>query len=142
VSCKKALDPVIEKKVQDLLVNKNWNMDEITYVEDNTLFYYLRGGQNNTAHFDSNILLFKEDKNGIYIDGNVTYDITWQFVGNDYTKLNYTIYNYYKGAPKQGTNSVINLENVNLSESFFKYAEIYSHDSQKSIISSVKRISQ
>lgn len=139
-SCKKVITPIIEKTTEANLVDKAWLMDEITFVQSNQLYYYQRGGQSNTAHFDNNTIYFKKDKTGTYSDGGHIYDITWSFDQDDKTKLQYTIYDYQNGAPQEGVNSVVYLENVNVSDAYFRYAEIYTHDGEKSVISSVKRV--
>lgn len=140
LSCTKELETP-EKDITELLVGVSWKIHELTFVQNNTLFYYLRGGQNNTAnYFDGDVLKFNDDQTGTYSTGAVTYEISWEFKSEDKKALSYIIFDYDKGAPKTGVNTEVRLENISLTENKFRYAEIYTNSEQKSTISSVTRI--
>ena len=71
---------------------------------------------------------------------NISFTIAWQFTDGEQTNISYTVFNYDNGVKRQGINLIVTWENVQLSTSSLKYAEIYTKSPGKSIISSAKRI--
>jgi hypothetical protein len=142
VSCKKdANDPpeVIISR-DSLLVSNTWQMQQINVVQnDGTVLFYKRGGQNNSWNYDDDYLKFERNGTGIYNAGTQQYEITWQFDNSDKTELSYTIHNYSNGGPQENSSLDIKLENVYLSESSFRYAELYTNENGTQTICSVYR---
>ena len=142
ISCKKDSNdpPEVVISRDSLLVSNAWQMQQITFVQnDGTVLFYERGGQNNTWNYDNDYLKFEKNGTGSYNAGTQQFELTWQFDNSDKTELSYTIHNYANGGPQQGSNLDIKLENVYLSESSFRYAELYSNENGTQTISSVSR---
>lgn len=125
--------------VDSLLEKRTWQMAHIAFLQNGTLYYYNRGAANNSFNFDADNLTFKKDSTGTYSNANGSYAITWNFTNIKKDKIAYIIFNYDNGAPKPGSNLKINLENVNVTDSTLKYAEIYNNSAGVSTISSVER---
>src|SRR5215204_741227 len=129
------------KSNEELLVNKTWKFEYITFVTDNKLFYYERNGSNNTANFGNDAITFKSDGTGTYTaTGTQVFTLTWKFEDSRKSKIKYTLKDYELGNPKLGASQVVIWENIVLTDNTLKYAEIYSRADNKSIISSAKRI--
>lgn len=126
--------------VDSLLIGKTWKIQSITFVSNNILYYYTMGASGNTADFSKDAIVFNKDLTGSYTAGVNTYNITWQFTDAEKSKIKYTILNYDKGLPKSGVNLVVTWENVVLTTSTLKYAEIYTNSDGNSVISSAVRI--
>lgn len=142
LACTKENDPAFEKTSnKDLLVNKSWKFQKLTFVQNNTLYFYTLGGSNNSFNFGNDAISFKADGTGTYTNSvNVKFIISWQFADVEESIINYTIFNYDKGASRQGVNLTVTWENVQLSTTYLKYAEIYTNSDGGAIISSAKRI--
>lgn len=131
-SCKKdsSVGTQAPKTVLQLLTEKTWKADEIrVQLSNNTTEYYKRGSSGNT--YDSDSLKFSTNNSGIYYFSGSQYPITWNFTSADQTKMTVVI-NY-------ATPTTIYLENINLSENYFRYAQ-YSSSGAISYLSSVTRI--
>ena len=133
--------PPPTKTAEELLVDKTWKFEYVTFVTDNKLFYYERNGSNNTANFGNDAIVFKKDGTGTYTaTGTQVFTLTWKFEDTQKSKIKYTIKDYDLGVPKVGSNQVVIWENIVLTEGTLKYAEIYSRSDAKSIIASAKRV--
>jgi hypothetical protein len=141
ISCNKHLPdlPHIEVSKDSLLVSNTWQIRHIYSVQNNIVFFYERGGQNNTYNYDNDFLKFDKDGTGTYTAGSSHYNITWQFDNSDKTEMSYTIYNYANGQPYEGLNHQVKLENVFLSFTSFRYSEIYTNENGTHTVSSVYR---
>ena len=140
VSCKKDSPSPPAKTNEDLLVDIIWKTEQITSAQENAFIYYKRGGSNNTFNYDNYDLKFNKDGTGKYTTGDIIYDITWEFTNVGDSELTYIIHNYANGSPENGINLEVRLENIYLNETTFKYAELYTNNNGKSVISSVIRI--
>lgn len=141
ISCKKEhYHHPDHKNADELLTANEWIIEEITSSQSNELLYYKRGGQNNNVDFSLNALTFHAGGTGNYTDGSNMYDINWQFTNSDKTELSYFIHDYANGAPAPGLSMEVKLENVHLTKSSFKYAEIYTNENGVAAVSSVHRI--
>ena len=140
-SCNKHLPdfPKVEVSRDSLIVSNTWQIRHIYSVQNNTVFFYERGGQNNTWNYDNDFLEFEKDGTGTYTAGSSNYNITWQFDNADKTELSYTIYDYANEQPNVGLNHNAKLENVFLSFTSFRYAEIYTNENGTHTVSSVYR---
>jgi hypothetical protein len=141
ISCKKEhYHHPNHKNSEKLLTANDWIIEEITSSQSNELLYYKRGGQDNNVDFTHNSITFDENGTGNYTDGSNLYNITWQFTNSDKTELSYFIQDYANGSPAPGLSMEVKLENVYLSHTSFKYAEIYTNENGVSAVSSVHRI--
>ncbi len=139
ISCKKeyhihpgGLNP------EKLLVSNVWQVQKLTSSQGNTLWHYVRGGQDNNFNYDGDYLDFEADGTGTYSAGAL-YDITWEFTNADKSELTYVIRNYANGQPADGIDLTVKMENVHLAPDSFKYAEIYTNENGVSAVSSVYR---
>jgi hypothetical protein len=141
ISCNKHLPdfPQVEVSRDSLIVSNTWQIKHIYSVQNNVVFFYERGGQDNTWNFDNDFLKFNKGGTGTYKTGSTHYDITWQFDNDDKTELSYVIYNYANGQPSTGLNHSVKLENVFLSYTSFRYSEIYTNENGTHTVSSVYR---
>jgi hypothetical protein len=134
-SCQK--DPVTPdtppvKTIEELLTAKAWKADEIrVQLSNNTTSYYKRGETTNTANYDSDSLKFNLDNTGIYYYLGSQYTTTWNFVNPEKSKMT-IILNY-------STPLTNDLENINITETYFKYAQ-YSTAGGISYLSSGTRV--
>jgi len=135
VGCQKEDDPPPTPSKEELLVEKSWGASEITFVADNLLKYYKRGGSTNSWDFTNDYIKFKADGTGTYKNvPATTFNITWQFIDAAKTRIRYTIYDYDKGVSKPGTNLVVNWQNVVITATNLEYSEIYTNSDGKSVI--------
>ena len=130
------------KTPQEYLLNKTWVFQHLVYVQNNTLGKYNRGGSS-TIDLGKDAILFKSDGTGVYTNNDSeVFNITWQFTDNSETGMNYMIADYANGHPSPGSNLTLTLENINVNDHSFKYAEIYTSLGGNSTISSVERVPQ
>lgn len=131
-----------DKTVSDYLFAKSWQIELIKFTETDMLYTFRKGAPNNDVEFYSqDVITFNADGTGRYTSfGSNTFDIEWEFTDSEHSTIRYTIFDFSSGIPAPGKNLEILLENVVVTENHFKYAEIYTKDNDKSIISSVKRI--
>lgn len=141
ISCKKDSDDPPQTAISrdSILVSRIWQMQKIHVLQNNTLLFYQRGGQNNSWNYDNDYLKFEKDGSGTYTAGSDVYDITWQFDNSDKTEISYTLHDYANGHPEDGIDLEIKLENVYLSETSFRYAELYTNENGTHAICSVYR---
>ena len=138
--CQKEEDPPPDPTKEELLLDKSWSASEITFVSDNALRYYKRGGSSNTWDFTYDVISFKTGGTGTYQNlQNSVFNITWQFIDAAKTRIRFTIYDYDKGIRKPGTNLVVNWENLVIAATSISYSEIYTNSDNKSIISAGNR---
>jgi hypothetical protein len=132
--------PDYGRSATERLTANAWQLDYITFAQDNTHYVYRRGGSGNTANFDYNKMKFNKDGTGMYTDGGPEFQITWEFVEqSDNSILEFTIYNYDRGNVSQGTNHNVRWENVVLGHKSLKYAELYVNPNNRAVISSATR---
>jgi hypothetical protein len=106
---------------EQVLTSSVWIIDEIRFLQNNTLYYYKRGASSgNTANFDTETIKFNVDKTGTYIAGGITYNVSWDFVGSDKSKINYTV--------SYSPSVTVRWENVAYTDSTLKYSEYYSRN--------------
>lgn len=104
------------KTPEQLLTEKAWKADEIRIqLSNNTKAYYKRGGSTNTINYDSDSIRFNTNNTGIYYYSGAQYTTTWNFIDADKSKMTIVI-NYT-------TPLTINLENIHITQAFFKYAQ-------------------
>lgn len=121
------------KTVEEYLTAKTWMVDELTYLQNNTLTNYKRSSGSPAYQYDR--LLFKTGGTGVYTNTyKEQFDITWQFTDVEKSKVTMVIKNYYAGGPA-ATNQTIKLENVNVKDNSLKYSEIYANGSTQTMTS-------
>jgi len=133
-SCKKdsTSSGVPSKTIEQLLTENAWKADEIrVQLSNNTVSYYKRGQSTNTGNYDSDSIKFEANNTGIYYYLGNQYTTTWNFVNSDKSKITLII-NY-------STPLTINLENINITQTYFKYAQ-YSTDGGISYLASGTRV--
>lgn len=133
-SCKKENTPDVQPKaVEELLTATTWRIEEsrIQAGDDPVQRYYKRGGPNNTDDRSSDSLKFKLDHTGSYFFEGKEYSVTWNFTNDE--KSNMTLIVHYESAPE-----TVYLENINVTEKYFKYAQ-YSLMTSKNYVASIMR---
>lgn len=142
ISCKKNNEeppPQVPITRDSMLISNVWQIKHIHVLQNSTVYKYERGSQNNTYNYNNDYIEFEKNGAGKYTAGNDIYDITWQFNNSEKTELTYTIYDYANGLPQEGNNLDVKLENVFLSETSFRYAEIYTNLNGANAVCSVYR---
>lgn len=141
VSCKKdyPYNPHGQENRDNLIAKNVWQIQHIYTVQNNVEFIYERGGQNNTFNYDNDYLSFEKNGTGTYEAGNDQYVIAWQWDNTSKTELTFTIHDYANGQPAQGIDLIVKLENIYLSETSFRYAEIYTNQNGTNTVGSVYR---
>ncbi|MBI5858600.1 MAG: hypothetical protein HZB42_13255 [Sphingobacteriales bacterium] len=133
VSCKKDENnttPVV-KTIEELLTGKTWKADEIrVQLSNNTTQYYKRGVSGNT--YDTDSLKFSTNNTGTYYFSGSSYATTWNFTDAAKTKMTVII-------NQPPTPITVYLENIQITETFFKYAQ-YSSAGGISYLASCTRL--
>lgn len=127
LSCTREFPQPPERDIMTLLTQSVWRIEQTYSIQNNTVFFYKRGGQNNTFNYDSDFLEFERDGTGTYTAGNNSYVIDWTFDNSAKTEISYTIHDYANGQPAQGEELDVKLENVVVTFNSFRYAEIYTN---------------
>lgn len=124
-------DGPVAKTTEQLLTENTWKADEIRIqMSNNSSSYYKRNSAGTT--YDSDSLKFAGNGTGNYYFLGSTYSTTWSFTDAAKTKM--TIIINQPPAP-----ITIYLENIQLAESFFKYAQ-YSSAGGISYLASCTRV--
>lgn len=139
LACTREFPQPPERDTITLLTQSLWRIDQSYSVQNNTVFFYKRGGQNNTFNYDNDFLKFEKDGTGTYSAGNNTYEIDWQFATSAKTELSFTIHNYANGQPSQGDDLLVRLENLVVTFNSLRYAEIYKNKNGTNSVGSVYR---
>jgi hypothetical protein len=106
---------------EQVLTSSVWIIDEIRFLENNTLYYYKRDATSgNTANFDTETIKFNANKTGTYVAGGITYNVAWDFVNNDKSRISYTV--------SYSPTLTVKWENVTYTDSTIKYTEYYNRN--------------
>jgi hypothetical protein len=105
---------------EQILTTGTWIINEIRFLESNTLYYYKRGATGNTANFDTESIHFNSNKTGTYIAGGITYNVAWDFVNNDKSRIQYTV--------SYSPVLTVRWENISYTDSTIKYTEYYTRN--------------
>lgn len=119
---------------------KKWQIEHIDWVDEGVLYQYNRGASNNDNNFDDNYVIFSRDFTGSYITSGTTFNTSWSW--NDATKtgLTYIIHNFAEGGiVSPNSNFTISWQNVSLTDSTFRYTEMYTHNNGSVVIGSGER---
>jgi hypothetical protein len=116
-SCSKDCpDPQTNQSVEQLLTSKTWKIDELrVQFSDNTSSYYKRGGIVRGVSYDSDSLKFSLNNTGTYYYGGNIYTTSWTFVNSTKDKMTITV--------NRPTPETINLENVQVTSTFFRCSQ-------------------
>ena len=121
LSCKKETtnNPApVAKTIEEILTGKTWKADEIRVQQsNNTTQYYKRGISGTT--YDTDSIKFNTNNTGTYYFSGASYTTTWNFTDAGKTKMTLVI----NQPPSPIT---IYLENIQLTDTWFKYAQYYS----------------
>jgi len=104
------------------LVNKNWRLDEIRFLQDNIPYYYKRGDNaSSNMNFDNDFIIFFDAGNGTYhqSDGE-EYPLTW--TQNDQEDLIFTIKKF-----RFKKDLVVTWEHLRYEGDTIHYTEFYTH---------------
>lgn len=99
-----------------LLTANTWQMQESRVIDGNNMYYYQRGGQENTINFDNDLYKFETDNTGTYFYNGQQYKFNWKYLDAEKTKIEMVIL--------YPTPLIVNLENITLTSSAFKYTRL------------------
>ena len=141
ISCTKTKYTSAPIVITDSLMDgKKWQIEHIYWVDEGVLYQYNRGASNNDNNFDDNYVIFSRDFTGSYITNATTFNTSWSW--NDATKtgLTYIIHNFAEGGiVSPNSNFTISWQNVSLTDSTFRYTEMYTHNNGSVVIGSGER---
>ncbi|MGB4845533.1 MAG: carboxypeptidase-like regulatory domain-containing protein [Ferruginibacter sp.] len=120
VSTNKAEQVVINSAGNDdaMLTNPVWKMEESRIIDGNKLLYYKNGGEENTVNFDNDFYKFNAGNTGIYTFKGQDYSFDWNYTDAAKTKMKIVI--------QYPSPLIVNLENIQLSNSVLKYTRLQS----------------
>ena len=131
-SCKKEINNTTEQpeqsvNVREVLTKQPWKLKEIRALLGNTLSYYLRDGQSNSANFDKEYISFKTDNTGTYSNGDSTYSITsWEFKDAALSTLVYNV-------AYRGETIPVTWEHLKVTNDSLSYTEFFTRNSQTAL---------
>jgi len=104
------------------LENKNWELDEIRFQQDNKSYYYKKDDwEKSTIRFDGDYIRFETGGSGFYHQGdNKEYKIKWQFTNIKNTSIEFVIDNFRYNKPL-----TVHWEKIELNDTEIKYVEYY-----------------
>lgn len=114
-----------------VLTAKNLQLDEIRFLQNNTQYYYKRGATGNTANFDTEYIKFNSNNTGTYVAGGVTYTLTWNWIDQAKTKLQYIV--SYSPA------LTVTWEQLQFTNNSLAYAEYYNKSGMQSMGYAVRK---
>lgn len=126
------------KTVEEYLTGETWVVNELTFLQYNTLHTYKREGYSDA--FLNDRISFRKGGIGVYTNTyNEEFNTTWQFTDEEKSKITLVIEDYSAGRPAKGKSQTVRLENVTVNNRSLRYAEIYTTNGSPTI-SSVYRI--
>lgn len=99
-----------------ILTASAWKMDESRIIDGNNMFYYKRGGEENTINLDNDFYKFNTDNTGVYSYNGQDYKFNWNYTDAEKTKMKITI--LYPSP------LIVTLENIVLTGTSFKYTRL------------------
>jgi hypothetical protein len=111
-----------------ILTANNWTFQYVDGVEGNSLFFYTRGGSNNTQVLDNSYFTFLANGTGmLYPNSGPSSSFTWQFTDSTYTSISW---NWELPTPVAVTWQGISYKNGNISlNQYFlqsgNYSDVY-----------------
>ncbi len=102
----------------DMLTTPVWKVDESRIIDGNKLLYYKNGGGENSIELETDYYKFNADNTGTYSFNGQDYKFTWVYANDAKTKMRMVI--LYPSP------LIVNLENIQLSNSVFKYTRLQS----------------
>lgn len=132
-SCKKEINSSTDQTeqtsvdVRAVLTKQPWKLKEIRALLGNTLSYYLRDGQGNSANFDKEYITFKTDNTGTYFNGDSAYNITsWSFKD---AALSVVVYN----VAYRGDTIPVTWEHLKVTNDSLSYSEFFTRNNQTAL---------
>ncbi len=112
------VNPIITKTELggSVLTAVTWQMQESRVIEGNNMFYYQRGGQENTINFDEDLYKFNADYTGTYFYNGQQYKFNWKYLDAEKTKMELIM--------QYPTPLVVTLENVSITATSLKYTRL------------------
>ncbi len=121
ISCNKETTitptPVVIKTTEEILTGKTWKADEIRVQQSNNFTQYYKRGVSGTI-YDTDSIKFSMANTGTYYFSGSSYSTTWNFTDAAKTKMTVVI-------NQPPTPITIYLENIQLADTYFKYAQYY-----------------
>lgn len=119
--------PVVCKPGMDAepgLVNRNWMMQEIRFIQDNLDYQYRRGDDSfSNMNFDNDYIRFNPDGSGLYHQtDNKVYRLTWNYTDDAHSNILFTIDNFRYNSPL-----TVHWEHIKLEGNKIEYSEFYTH---------------
>jgi len=102
----------------DMLTTPVWKVDESRVIDGNKLLYYKNGAAENTIELQTDFYKFNSDNTGTYSFNGQEYKFTWVYTDDAKTKMKMVI--LYPSP------LIVNLENIQLSNTVFKYTRLQS----------------
>lgn len=125
-ACKKEEVKPVEKSPLEILTAQPWQIAEIRFLQQNTMYYYMRGATTgNNINFDTEYYKFNTDKTGERADQNTVYPLTWDFIDVEKTKIKIVV--------QEGKPLTIIWENIIYKENSLKYSEYYNRNGNNSL---------
>jgi len=106
-------------------------LEEIRFLQSNIQYYYKRGASGNTANFDSEFIKFNANNTGVYVDGGINYTLTWNWIDQAKTKLQYIV--SYSPA------LTVTWEQLQFTNNSLAYAEYYNRSGNQSMGYAVRK---
>lgn len=131
-SCKKEINSATEQpeqtvNVREVLTKQPWKLKEIRALLGNTLSYYLRDGQSNSANFDKEYISFKTDNTGTYFNGDSAYNITsWNFKDAALSIVVYSV-------AYRGDTIPVTWEHLKVTADSLSYSEFFTKNGQTAL---------
>jgi hypothetical protein len=88
---KEVIAPVVPINKDSVLTTTSLKVDEMRFLQNNTVYYYKRGASGNSANFDTESIKFNSNNSGTYNAGGINYTFTWNWIDAAKTKLQYTV---------------------------------------------------
>lgn len=109
----------VDTLTTEMFTSTYWKIQEIRFVIGNEKYYYLRGGNANTAYFDNEKIKFNADFSGTYIGGNdEQVPLTWYWANQAHTSVVYVLHAAYG-------NTTITWEHMMYKNGGIRYGEYY-----------------
>jgi hypothetical protein len=123
--------PVPGVNKDSVLTAKTLQLEEIRFLQNNMQYYYKRNATGNTANFDTEYIKFNTNNTGSYVAGGITYTLTWNWIDQAKTKLQYVV--SYSPA------LTVTWEQLQFTNNSLAYAEYYNKSGMESMGYAVRK---
>jgi hypothetical protein len=123
----------------DRMAEHPWLMEELIYLENNSINYYKRGVSGGGS-FLNDFIKFEKNGTGIYNNTyNEQFALTWEFKNGNKQDVNMIIKDIQLGRPHPGTNLEMKLENMTVVGGVIRYTELFTSGGQTSMTSVTRK---